>query len=262
MTTLEEQLQKINSVIEKQNDSKIDTLISNVKALQVDKDKNSRFEKIIKLLTVALIPLAIALAGHLFGKQLKDAEIKSEENRSTAELDFQKLKNQTTEKQQKADMILKFISELASNDPLRKQIALQAINIALPDEGPRFVAIVMKTDADPQVQEKAKEIYLDASQKLIDSVFSKDKQQRIEATASLINSYSNNTDVYKRIIEKAKADSNADGIYNSTLILANANKQNLRYISPELHTFNSDLNKKGLAKSKASLQNKVINKIE
>lgn len=262
MPTIEEQLQRINAVIDKQNDTKIDALINNVKALQVDKDKNSGFEKGIKIISVALIPLAVALAGHLFGRQLKDAEIESAANRSAAELDFQKLKNQSTEKQQKAELILKFVSELSSTDPVRKQIALQAINIALPDEGPRFVNIIMKSDADPTVQEKAKEIYAESSQKLIDSVFSKDKQQRIQATETLINGYSNNTDVYKRIIEKAKTDSNEDGIFNTTLILANANQKNLQVLSPELYTLSNDFEKKGLIKSKVSLQKKVINKIE
>lgn len=262
MPTIEEQLDKISAVVNQQNDSKLDTLISNVKALQEDKSKNSGFEKIIKLLTAALIPLAIALAGHLFGKQIKSAEIASQENRSNAELSFQKEKNSTAEKQQKAEMILKFMSELSSADPVRKQIALQAISIALPDEGPRFVEIVLKNDTDPEVKQKAKEIYQDASQKLIDSVFSNNKEQRIAATGTLLNSYSNNLDVYKRIIERAKTDSNADGVYNSTLILANASKLSLEALQPEVQSLKTELDRKGFSKSKASLQNRVINRMQ
>ncbi len=262
MPTIEEELEKINAFISRQNDTKLDTVISSVKSLQEDKSKNSGFEKMIKLLSAALIPLAIALAGHLFGKQLKDADIASQESRSNAELDFQKIKNVSAEKQQKAEMILKFMSELSSADPLRKQIALQAISIALPEEGPRFVEIVLKNETDPQVQQKAKEIYQDASQKLIDSMFSNDKDQRIQATGSLLNSYSNNIDIYKRIIDRAKTDSNADGVFNSTLVLANASKQNLAALHPELQTLNSVLEQKGFTKSRASLQNKVISKMQ
>jgi len=99
-------------------------------------------------LATILIPAAIALAGHFIAQGLKQAEIRSEDRR--AELSHSIAETNT--KIAQASLINTMMKSLTSADPQERKLAVQAVLIALPEEGPVLARSIAENDEDKSVQ--------------------------------------------------------------------------------------------------------------
>ena len=75
----------------------------------------TRFDRFIQISTVILIPVSIAIAGHLFGLQMKNAELKSQEKRFQSEHDFEIAKQEANWRITKSELVYKFLDALTSS---------------------------------------------------------------------------------------------------------------------------------------------------
>jgi len=112
--------------------------------LQADLDKLRKKPKDmwdrVQVLSALLVPLAIAFAGFVFSQSSKQAEIEVAEKNA---------------KVSQAQLIHTFLDPLTSEDSQKRKIAVEAVLMALPEDGPRLVSLVQSTDPDKSVREFA-----------------------------------------------------------------------------------------------------------
>ena len=95
-----------------------------------------------QILSAFLVPVAITVVGYLFSQSTKEAEI------SIAE---------TNARVSQAQLVQSFTSSLTSDNPDQRKIAIEAVLLALPDDGTRLVETVKEFDPDASVREFARQ---------------------------------------------------------------------------------------------------------
>jgi len=171
-----------------------------------------------------LIPASITVAGYLYSEASKQAEIQSTE-RIAAQ---QQVSSQIQARVGQAQLISTFMEALLSDNPLRQKLAIEAVLVALPEEGPRLVAIVSKDTSRPKAElAQVAQTSLDQRRsRLIDDAFSNDKATRIKATTELAQGWTSDDKLVPQLMNKAHENmANAAGLINSLVVLENVTPQ-------------------------------------
>src|SRR4051812_5975048 len=106
-------------------DERLDGLEAKVLKLQ---ERKKDWVDVVGVLGGLLIPAAIAWTGYVFSESQKQAEIASAERLAEAQREAGDV-----------SMVPPFFNELLSADPRRHKLAVEAVLIALPRDGPRLV---------------------------------------------------------------------------------------------------------------------------
>lgn len=180
-----------------------------------DVAKKDIWDRLTALATI-LVPAAIALAGHFISQGLKQAEITSEERR--AEQASQNAAANTRIAQ--ANLINTLMKSLTSENANERKLAVQAVLIALPEEGPTLARTIAENDEDATVQAAAQSSLQQRVNTLIRDLFAPDSRTRIAAAQDLIQGWRNDPRVVAALIKFAMSNSaNENGIYNTVLVL-------------------------------------------
>lgn len=194
------------------------------------------FERGMKLASVILVPLSIAVGGHFFGLQLKNAELESLEQRFVQEHKLEIEKQKTQWRITKSEMVYKFMDALSSEEELKRKIAIEAIMIALPEDGPRIVQVVAKEDPNEAVQAAASQLIDTKMQKLLNDMFHDDKEVRVWATESATSAWINHQGFMKLLLEKSINElENTNGVWNALVFLESCGAVELYFVSDQLH---------------------------
>src|SRR5215475_10378061 len=106
----------------------------------------------VTALSTILVPAAIALAGYFISEGLKQAEISNEAKRAEQ---TQAIALANTKIAQ-ATLVNTLMKSLTSSNPQERKLAVEAVLIALPEEGPALVRPIAQSDEDKTVQAAAK----------------------------------------------------------------------------------------------------------
>lgn len=171
----------------------------------------------ITSLAAILVPAAIALAGHFIGQAIKEAEIAGQERRS--ELDRALARENVRISQ--ATLINTLMKSLTSSNAQERQLAVQAVLIALPDEGPTLARTIAQTDKDKSVQEAARASIGERIEALMRDLFAPEANVRKAAAQQLVQGWRNDPSAVLAIVNYAKAyPSNENGVFNTVVVLS------------------------------------------
>jgi hypothetical protein len=180
-----------------------------------DAPKKDIWDRLTALATI-LVPAAIALAGHFIAQGLKQAEISSEERRA----EQSHLIAEANTKIAQASLINTMMKSLTSTNAQERKLAVDAVLIALPEQGPTLVRTIAQSDEDKTVQAAARQSLETRVTALIRQLFSTDARERISAAQDLIQGWRNDSSVVRELITFATQNKdNANGVYNSVAVL-------------------------------------------
>jgi hypothetical protein len=180
-----------------------------------DAPKKDVWDRLQAFATI-LIPAAIALAGHFIAQGLKQAEISSEERRA----EQSHLIAEANTKIAQASLINTMMKSLTSANPQERKLAVDAVLIALPEQGPTLVRTIAQSDEDKTVQAAARQSLETRVTSLVRQLFSTDARERISAAQDLVQGWRNDPNVVLELITFAMQNKdNANGVYNSVVVL-------------------------------------------
>lgn len=174
---------------------------------------------IFQIFASLLIPASITFAGYLYSEGAKQAEIMSSE-RIAAQ---QQATTQIQVRIGQAQLVSTFMDALLSSDkPQRQRLAIEAVLVALPRDGPRLVAIVSQDKSSPQIQAAALSSLDQRRSRLIQDCFSNDKPTRIRATTELLEGWQADQMLVPELLTATRQNiSNSSGAINALVILEN-----------------------------------------
>ena len=149
-------------------------------------NKKDVWDRLTAVATI-LVPAAIALAGHFIAQGLKQAEISSEERRAEQSRSIAEANTKIAQ----ASLINTMMKSLTSSNPQERKLAVEAVLIALPEQGPVLVRTIAQYDDDKTVQAAAKTSLEQRVVALIRDIFSEDARVRIGAAQELIQGWRN-----------------------------------------------------------------------
>lgn len=178
--------------------------------------KKDTWDRITALATI-LIPAAIALAGHFIAQGLKQAEITSEENRAAQS----RLIAEANTKIAQANLINSMMKSLTSANSQERKLAVEAVLIALPEQGQVLVRIIAQSDEDKTVQAVARNTLEYRGNTLIRELFSADTPTRKSAAQALIQGWRDDPNIVLEMVKYAADNKdNANGVYNTAAVLS------------------------------------------
>ena len=179
----------------------------------------------IAALAAILVPAAIALAGHFVAQGLKQAEISSEERRA----EQSRVIAEANTKIAQANLINAMMKSLTSENPQERKLAVEAVLIALPEQGPVLVRTVAESDKDEMVQTAARNSLEQRIGTLIRDLYTDNAQVRIGAAQDIIQGWRNEPSVVQALVEFAtKNMDNSNGVYNTVVVLSELSPRTLQ----------------------------------
>lgn len=130
---------------------------------------------------------------------------------------------------QQAQFLLQAVAPLAGADDRQKRLlAIQAVRIALREQGREIIETVSRTESDPQVRRAAVRVIVGPS--ILQLLYDADPQQRVRAYNSLLAARGSDPALPPLLMEAARnfqppntADRN-NGIYNTLVLLSHMDR--------------------------------------
>lgn len=200
-----------------------------------------------------LIPLAIAYAGWEYSASMKEAEIESASTIANLQLKFSEQKeisnqriSEVNARVGQAGLIASFLEPLLSDDPKRQKIAIEAVLIALPDDGLKLVKVVERSDKSDAIKAFASDSIINHRNKLLAGFFSVEASVRRDSYARLYGAYSDDSSIILDLIEKSRNNaSNYDSAVNVLAFLSEMNGDLLKPYIGEIIEFTDDIKENG-----------------
>ncbi|MBQ5949080.1 hypothetical protein [Massilia sp. ST3] len=181
-----------------------------------DAAQKSLWDRVTAIATI-LIPAAIALAGHLIAQGLKEAELASEERRAEQS---RALMDANTKIAQ-GNLINTLMKSLTSDNPHERRLAVQAVLIALPDQGPVLARTIAQSDENKEVQASARQSIAQRVDTLIRDLFAPQASARVRAAQELVSGWRGDAAAAGAIVQYARANpGNENGIFNAIVVLS------------------------------------------
>ena len=179
-------------------------------------NKKDVWDRLTAVATI-LVPAAIALAGHFIAQGLKQAEISSEERRAEQSRSIAEANTKIAQ----ASLINTMMKSLTSSNPQERKLAVEAVLIALPEQGPVLVRTIAQYDDDKTVQAAATTSLEQRVGTLIRDIFSEDARVRIGAAQELIQGWRNEPNAVLALLDFATRNKeNSNGVYNTVVVLS------------------------------------------
>ncbi len=192
-------------------------------------DSKTKTDRWIQIAAVILVPVSIAVAGHLFGLQMKNAELELQKQQFNSEHSLELAMQEANWRITKSELVYKFMDALTSKEEINRKIAVEAILIALPEDGPRIVAVVAENDPAETVKDAASSSINRKILQVTNAMFSESKRERIAGTETAVSGWLNSDEFMKLLLNKAiDQRANADGVWNTVVYLENNSAEFLR----------------------------------
>ncbi|ODB85611.1 hypothetical protein A3194_12300 [Candidatus Thiodiazotropha endoloripes] len=213
------------------------------------KDTWDRF----KIVGSILVPFAIAFVGWQYSVSMKDAEIQSARTLTKLQLEFSKQQETfdqeislTNTRVSQVGLVASFLEPLLSTDKVKQKLAIEAVLIALPTEGPRLVKVIQESDESSDVKNFAQQSLASYRAKLIAELFSENKTVRTDAYRRLVAAYNNDSTIIPDLIAAGRQFSDSrNGVFNVLVFLSHMNKDALTPYVDEIATFSREVEQNG-----------------
>jgi hypothetical protein len=220
------------------------TIEERVSALEKKTKARKDVWDILSVAGSLLIPVAIFLAGQQYASAMKAAELSSAESRDASNLEVARAGSRVSQ----ANLLLSAIERLAGEDGPGKRVAISAILIAMPENGPSIVRDLSHNDPSPEVRDYATNSLDQRKVALIGQLYSASGGERIEAYNGLLQNWGSDDTLPPILAQRARqafADTNfsgrADGIYNTLVLLSHMNRTALAPHSADLRSLANEM---------------------
>jgi hypothetical protein len=180
------------------------------------KGKSKDAWDIFQIVAGLLIPASITMAGYLYANSMKEAEIQSSDIQAARQAAIAN----TNARVGQAGVVSSFLDALLSENAQRRKLAVAAVLIALPDDGPNLVKVLSESDADPSVKTFAGQSLDKRRTTLVNQLYSDNPTERTSAADQLTRSWKGDPRLVDDLVATAqKNPKNANGVYNSTVVM-------------------------------------------
>lgn len=171
-----------------------------------------------------LVPASIALAGHLISRELKQAEISTQDRRDALNQELARAQLRISQ----AGLINTLMHGLTSANPQERRLAVRAVLVALPEDGPALVRTVAESDEDKSVKAIAKTTLSNRFDDLLQAMYGPERSVRIQAAQAMISGWRGDSAAVGTILNYAEAHlDNEQGIFNTAVVLTDFTREAL-----------------------------------
>ncbi len=171
---------------------------------------------VFQILAGVLIPLSIAFVGWTYSAAIKSAEISA----SADEAGRQEAIARANARVAQAGVVASFLDALLSTDTHRRTLAIRAVLIALPDDGPDLVRVIEQGDNDANVKRYAADSLDERRSALVQQLFQLDASPLKVADGELVSGWRNDPKLVDALLTFARENmTNENGIYDSLVVL-------------------------------------------
>lgn len=205
------------------------------------KDVWDKMQAIGSLLSGVAVPVILFIAAQKV-EQLQKAAAKDALEREQLASDRARERelaiSEISVRVSQASVIPPLIDGLLSTDVQRRKLAISAVLIALPEDGPKLVREISTEAPDQEVRSYASSALQSRKDQLVGELYADDADARKGAARALSEGWRNDPDLAKRIIDQADANKdNPTGVYNSVAVLAAMSPQALVQHKARVETF-------------------------
>ncbi|HVE87767.1 MAG TPA: hypothetical protein VND93_33145 [Myxococcales bacterium] len=169
-----------------------------------------------QILAALLVPAAVAFAGYYFSNAVADAQRQAEDHRAQAS----QMVAEASTRVSQAELISTFMRSLLSDNRAEKNLAIQAVILALPEEGPQLVAAIQISTSDPETKQAAKHALEDRREKLVHDLHAPDEASRQHAAQALVLGFRQDPELAQQITAEAeKHPEDRAGVVSSAEVL-------------------------------------------
>ncbi|HEY6876919.1 MAG TPA: hypothetical protein VI299_02825 [Polyangiales bacterium] len=202
------------------------------------KDFWDKLQAIGSLLSGIALPLILAVAAHKADELQRSAQAGAERLQKAADeraRERELAQGDTSLRIAQANTIPPLIDGLLSADPKRRKLAITAVLIALPADGPQLVRELGMQVEDEDVRSYAANALKDRKDQLVAELYAPDADVRKTAAKALVDGWRKDPELAKTLVERAKTHKdNQNGVYNSVVVLGGLSKAALEPNRPEL----------------------------
>jgi hypothetical protein len=201
------------------------------------------------LLSGVAVPVILFVAAQK-AEQLQKASAKSalerdrvaSENARERELAIAEISARVAQ----ASVIPPLIDGLLSNDVQRRKLAISAILIALPQDGPNLVREIGTEAEEKAVQDYAAGALKHRKKQLVANLYAEDADTRKTAARALVDGWRDDPELPALVVEQAHANPKDEtGVYNSVVVLAGLSSKALESNRARVESFVSSASAQG-----------------
>jgi hypothetical protein len=149
-----------------------------------------------------LITLAVAAGGWVVTDMMKRMDV----NATQRQMVIQENTSRMSTRVSQAQLVSTFLNPLLGNDPDAQKLAIKALLIALPEEGPDLVQTLSSTTDDTDIQKFAQSALDDRRSDLVDELFSADDDLRSGAQVELAHGWVRDPQLVTDVLTAARQD--------------------------------------------------------
>jgi hypothetical protein len=160
------------------------------------KDVWDRFSQIGPI----LITLAVAAGGWVVTDMMKRMDVNATQRQMVIQENTARMSTRVSQ----AQLVSTFLPPLLGNDPDAQKLAISALLIALPEEGPELVQTLSSTTDDSEIQKFASAALDERRSDLVDELFSADDDLRNSAQIELANGWAHDPQLVDDLLTAAQ----------------------------------------------------------
>lgn len=181
-----------------------------------------------------LLPAAIAYGGWYYSEAQSRAQIVSSQQMHERDVAVANVGARVNQ----ASLVATFMEALTGDDPERRNLAIRAVLIALPEEGPDLVREVQVSTSDTSTARYAADALDTRRDVLIDRLFAPRGEDRIRASQDLLRGWGTRAAMVPALIRRARQEpTNANGLYNVLGVLVQMDAGALRAARADVEPF-------------------------
>lgn len=190
---------------------------------------------VLQIIGGLFMPATIALVGWMYSDAMKKSEIESSRIIATLQLEsfdqkaaFDQKISEANARVSQAGLVASFLKSLLSKEEAEQKLAIEAVLIALPVDGPRLVNLLQESGGKEEVKRFASVSLSNYVDTLVVRFFSSDKSERSDAYAILQSSFNNDSKIIPKLIAEGRQNANnVDAVFNLLVFLSHMNRDAL-----------------------------------
>lgn len=208
--------------------SDLKSLEERIESLERKKGKSWLVKReMLDLLIKAMLPITIGFAAHHFSQVMSRAHIATAERFKQRDMasarEFKQLDAAVSMQQsraQQASAVNTFMQALLSENTRHRQLAIKAVLIALPQDGPNLVDAVRATEAGSPIAQYAADALTQRRDDLIHGLFADSADVTIEASNELVEGWRSRADIVPVLLDSANHHTgNVHSLHNTLGVL-------------------------------------------
>jgi len=208
-----------------------------------NKDPQKKREFLVNLVSSILLPLTIALSGYWFSQAIKTQELKANAREARARDSLENIHYQEqlklslqSQRLENYKFITPLLEILLSPDPKRRTYATSVILEIMPEEGPQLLNIAKSSD--PANSAEYEKTLVSKQAILVANLFADDASVRTSSANDIMVNWYKTSDIVQVLLDYANAHlENANGIFNTVVVLQNMSGRVLKVNKPKIQQF-------------------------